>query len=74
MNSILWGFMLHCNTAQNKTNINTKPLEGKTLQTKHLWPVRYKLYPPQGTEHYELLELHQYNIGMHRGSFLLGEK
>ena len=33
--------------------------------------VGFKFYPPKGTVYYELLELANYNIGVHRGSFLL---
>ena len=51
--------------------MNTKPHGGQTLQNKHLCLVGYKNYPPKGTKHYELLELGKYNIGVHRGSFLL---
>ena len=33
--------------------------------------IGFKFYPPKGTVYYELLELANYNIGVHRGSFLL---
>ena len=32
---------------------------------------RIQVYPQKGSEHYELLELGKYNLGIHRGSFLL---
>ena len=33
--------------------------------------VGFIFYPLEGSEHYKLLELDKYNIGVHRGSFLL---
>ena len=33
--------------------------------------IGFKFYPPKGTVYCELLELTNYNIGVHRGSFLL---
>ena len=51
--------------------MNTKAHGGQILQDKHLNMIGFKYYPPKGTKHYELLELEKYNIGLHRGSFLL---
>ena len=62
---------VYCNTSLNKADMNTKAHGGQTLQEKHLCMVGYKFYPPKGSEHYEILELGKYNIGIHRGSFLL---
>ena len=31
----------------------------------------YKFYSQKGTKHYELLGIGQYNIGIHRGLFLM---
>ena len=51
--------------------MNTKPHGGETLQ-KHLFSIiGFKFYPPANSEHYRLLELHLYNIGEHRGTFLI---
>ena len=36
--------------------------------------VGFKFYPPEGSVHYDLLQLAEYNIGVHRGSFLLDPK
>ena len=55
----------------NKADMNTKAHGGKVLQEKHLCMVGYKFYPPKGSKHYEILDLGKYNIGVHRGSFLL---
>ena len=33
--------------------------------------IGYKFYPPKFSQHYELLEIVKYNIGIYRGSFLL---
>ena len=51
--------------------MNTKAHGKKILQTKRLCLIGYKLYPPKGTKHYELLDIRKYNIGIHRGYFLL---
>ena len=63
---------VYCNTHQNKADLNTKSLGGETLQTKNLWSVGFQFYPPNGTEHHKLLELHKYNLGMHRGVIFIG--
>ena len=60
---------VYFNTYQNKADVNTKSLGGGTLQTKQVWSVGYKFYPPEEIEDHKLLELHKCNIGMHRGSF-----
>ena len=65
---------IYCNTDLNKSDMNTKSHGGKTLQEKNLSMVGFKFYPPKGSVHYELLELAKYNIGVHRGSFLLDSK
>ena len=62
---------LYINTHLNKADMNTKPHGGETLQ-KHLFSIiGFKLYPPTNSEHYKLLELHLYNNGEHKGTFLL---
>ena len=53
---------------------NSKPHGGITLQTKALPLFGFSNYPPPDSKHYTLLELHLYNIGMHRGSFLRSNK
>ena len=50
--------------------MNTKRHGGANMQTMNVVIVSYQHYPPEGTEHYTLLQLGQYNIGPHRGSFL----
>ena len=57
-------------TMDNKADKNSKPHGGQTLQAKHLDTVGFSSYPPPDSEHYTLLQLDQYNIGKHRGSFL----
>ena len=57
-------------TGRNKVDMNTKPHGGANLQTMNMAIVGYQHYPPEGTEHYKLLQLGQYNIGPQRGSFL----
>ena len=51
--------------------MNTKAHGGHILQTKHLCLIGHKFYPSNGTKHYEFLDVENYNIGIHRGSFLL---
>ena len=62
---------IYCNTLLNKSDMNTKAHGGQILQEKHLCLVGFRFYPAKGTVHYELLGLGKYNIGVHRGSFLL---
>ena len=57
-------------TMNNKADKNSKPHGGQTLQAKHLDTVGFPFYPPPDSEHYTLLQLDQYTIGKHRGSFL----
>ena len=54
--------------------MNTKPHGGETLVVEIFSMIGYKFYPPPSSLHYTLLELHKYNIGVHRGSFLLPVK
>ena len=61
-------------TGRNKSDMNTKPHEGANLHTMSMIIVRYQYYPPEGSEHYRLLQLDQYKIGPRRGSFLLDSK
>ena len=56
-------------TGRNKADMNTKPHGGANLQTMNMAIIGYQHYPPEGTEHYNLLQIGQYNIGPHRGSF-----
>ena len=54
--------------------MNTKPHGGKTLVDKVFFIIGYKFYPPQSSTHYTLLNLHKYNISVHRSLFLLSNK
>ena len=65
---------LYIVTTNNKGDMNTKPHGGETLVGKIFAIIGYKFYPPPSSLHYTLLELHKYNIGVHRGSFLLPVK
>ena len=51
--------------------MNTKAHGGHILQTKHLCLIGYRFYPQKETKHYDLLDIGKYNIGIHKGSFLL---
>ena len=62
---------IYCRTDLNKLEVNTKTHGGKILKTKHLCLIGYRFYQPKGTKHYDLLEIGKYNIGIHRGPFLL---
>ena len=57
-------------TGRNKADMNTKPHGGANLQTMNMAVVGNQHYPSEGTDHYQLLQLGQYNIDPHRGSFL----
>ena len=57
-------------SADNLADKNSKPHGGQTLQQKHLSSVGYKYYPPTNSDHYRHLQLHEFDIGVHRGSFL----
>ena len=67
----LIGIFIHepCPTDRQVADFNTKPTGGESLQKNVLYIMGARFYPPKGTEHYKLLELHKYNIGIHRGSF-----
>ena len=54
--------------------MNTKPHGGETLVQKIFSIIGFKFYPPSSSLHYTLLDLPKYNIGVHRGSFLLPVK
>ena len=58
---------IYCNTNLNKSDTNTKAHGGKILQEKNLSMVGFKFYPPEGSVHYDLLQLAKYNIGVHMG-------
>ena len=58
-----------CPTDRQQADFNTKPNGGSQLQKSVLHVVGARFYPPDGTEHYTLLELDKYTIGIHRGSF-----
>ena len=63
-----------CATSRNQqADHNTKPHGGITLQEKTLPLFGFHNYPPVGSEHYKLLYLQLYNIGIHRGSFLISK-
>ena len=59
----------YINTTKMKADINTKPFGGENLQQKFLDLIGFKYYPPISSEHFKLLQLEKYNIGVHRGSF-----
>ena len=63
--------LIKATSNNQKADYNSKPHGGVNLQTKTLPLFEFDNYPPQNSEHYRLLELHRYNIGMHRGSFLI---
>ena len=58
-----------CPTDRQLADFNTKPTGGSQLQKNVLYIVGARFYPPEGSEHYKLLELDKYSIGIHRGSF-----
>ena len=62
---------IRATSTNQKADYNTKPHGGINLQTKALPLFGFNNYPPAHSEHYKLLELHKYNIGIHRGSFLI---
>ena len=52
---------------RNKSGMNIKPHGGANLQTMNMAIVGYQCYPLEGSEHYQLLQIDQYNIGLYRG-------
>ena len=60
-----------CPSELEKGDMNTKQHGGSTLQQKFLPLVGFQFYPPPNSEHYKLLQLNEFEIGTHRGSFLL---
>ena len=64
----------YIDTKKKKGDLNTKPHGGETLVTMLLSIIGFKFYPPNTSKHYILLDLHKYNISVHRGSFLLPTK
>ena len=58
-----------CPTDRQLADFNSKPTGGTQLQKSVLFLVGARFYPPEGSEHYVLLELDKYSIGIHRGSF-----
>ena len=61
-------------TGRNKADMNTNPHEGVKIQIMNMAIVEYEHYPPEESEHYRIIQLDQYNIGPHRGSFLLNAR
>ena len=53
-----------------KGDMNTKPHGGSTLQTKYLSMIGHQFYPPPFSTHFKQLQLDEFNINIHRGSFL----
>ena len=53
-----------CKTALMLADFLSKPTEGDTLMDKVLWAVGHRFYPPKDTEHYLLLQLDKYPIGI----------
>ena len=64
----------YVDSAKNCADLNSKPHGGILLLQKVLWMVGARFYPPVGSEHFKLLELQNYKIGAHRGSFLLNNQ
>ena len=58
-----------CPTERQLADMNSKPNGGESLQKSFLYLMGARFYPPEGSRHYELLDLGLYNIGIHRGSF-----
>ena len=58
-------------TTLYKVGMNTKPYRGKTLQKILLPIIVFHFYPRPGSNHHIHLELSSYNIGVHRGTFLI---
>ena len=58
-----------CPTDRQLADMNTKPNGGESLQKQFLYLMGARFYPPEGSKHYELLELGNYNINIHRGTF-----
>ena len=56
-------------TTKTKADINTKPFGGEILQEKYLALIEFAYYPPSSSEHFRLLKLQDYNIGVHCASF-----
>ena len=57
-------------TNDNKADKNSEPHGGKKLQASHLDTLGFSSYPPPDSQHYIQLQLDQFNIGKHQGSFL----
>ena len=53
-------------TGRNKVDMNTKSHGGANLHTMNITIIGHPHYPPEGTKHYQLLQLGQYNIGPHQ--------
>ena len=64
----------YIDTKKDKGGMNTKPLGGEIPVGMLLLNIRYKFYLPTTSTHYILLDLHKYNISIHRGSSLLPNK
>ena len=62
---------IYCRTDLNKSDMNTKAHREQILQTKQLCLIGYRFYPPKGTTYCDFLVIGKYDIGIHRGSFLL---
>ena len=63
-----------CTSDNQAGDMNTKPHGGYKLQEKYLPMVGHQHYPPPTSTHYKQLQLHQFNISTHRGSFLIAAK
>ena len=60
---------LPCPTSRQAADFNSKPTGGSSLQQSFLYIMGARFYPPPSSEHYKILQLGDYNIGIHRGSF-----
>ena len=60
----------YTDSSMNWADLNSKPHGGTQLLNKTLWMIGERFYPPPNSEHFKLLQLEEYNIGSHKGSFL----
>ena len=64
----------YIDTKNNKGDMKTKPYGGETLVTMMLSIIAFKFYPQNTSTYYILLDIHKYNISVHRCLFLLPNK
>ena len=61
---------LYIDTKINCVDANSKPTSGDIVQSKTLQVIGFIHYPPKDSVHYTLLQLYEYDIGVHRGNFI----